>query len=209
MAKYTLREPITHEEINAYEKNKQILKGTSYFTAVFYAVMLQLVPKVPNNSFYLQLDAFLNQHLFGDIMPKFSPDFYFSMKVAWCLSIPYSVVLFLVLIVLIHIRLKPKGVSIVEYLYKYDTYPLKAKLLFPVMALALIASGFLFSINPYAFESTETLTVMKSIDNFFYGNFFKAGLLFIFCHVFFIRGGMSSLILQIYYELFCKGDLRL
>lgn len=207
MAKYEPRQPKTPEEIVATRIRNKITLGTAFISIVFYVLIFNFVPKVPNSVFYAVLDNFLNTYLLGDRLPAFSPNFYFSMKVAWCLSFVHEGIMFFILFLLIHVWLRPAGVKTIRNTTNLNEHPIKLRIVLWLIAVFLCFGCFLLSILYYSFGSNTGLRLGSWIDAIFYGNFFPSTLLFLFFQAFFLRFFTLTVALSCYFHIFCKGDL--
>lgn len=179
---------------------------TLAIATILYTLIFYIVPEAPDSPFYLELDAFLNRYLLGGLMPEFSPEFYFSMKVAWCLALPYQLMVFVILQLVFCLYLKPEGMRISRYLGKYETFTSQFRLGISLYMMIVIAVFYYFSIFPYAYESTSALTVIRWVEGVFYGNFFTTKLLFLFAQVFIIPMFIYALALFFYYSFFVKEN---
>ncbi len=168
-----------------------------------------IVPKEPNNPFYLELNSFLDNYLLGHILPKFSDKFYFSMKVAWCISFVYQFIFMFISALIIHTYLGKKGVKIIMYLGQFDSKSSRDRAAIIFFLIFMIVGCFYLSINSYAFKSYSSLTLIRTFDTFFYGHFIRACLLFLVMQIIFGIGAIFYLLVHIYYYIFCTGEFRL
>ncbi len=199
-----IRIATTPEEIGIRRK----MLGTNRFLLCMglflFTLILVIVPKTPNNDFYLELNTFLDKYLLGYLLPKFSNKFYFSMKVAWCLSLVYHFMVVLILAWFIPTRLGRQGVKTLLYLSKYDLQ--RHKVLFAFLITCSIFSCFLISIYPYGFGNKKYLEELGAL---FYGHFIRASFLFLLTNIVCGFYCLFIVLMQIYYFILCTGEYRL
>ncbi len=174
--RYVRRIPRTAEEKEYDRKRNKFIRVVLGSNFLFLVFVLIFVPKEPNTAFYCSLNEFLDTYLLGNIFPDFSDNFYFSMKVAWCLSFLLYLEFMLVLAIFMYACLGNKGIRAIIYLSKYDSQ----KIYLSFNIITLIAT-IRFSIYSYAFDSTQVLTVYKGFDAIFYGHYVRSCLLFLLC----------------------------
>ncbi len=204
------RQPETPEELEVLWKHRKIGIPMWIITICFFSSILIIVPKVPDSAFYLELDAFLDKYLLGHMLPKFSDRFYFSMKVAWCISFIYQFVIMVVLAPVVHLYLGRKGFRILLSIYNFEKIiGIGVQIGFIFFLIVMMLGFFYIGIKPYAFGSDSHLTALNSINMFFYGNFIRGSLLFLCMQTFFIFGMLFLLLIIFYYYIFCTGEYRL